>query len=58
MDWLRYSGMWITLVVNPLHWRFSFSFKSDDVYLSPNLKEISTQLAFLSLRLVIDNGDW
>jgi len=58
MNWLRYSGIWITLVCNPYHWRISFSNKSDSMWSGPDTKEYSIQLVFVSVRVVVDNGSY
>jgi hypothetical protein len=58
MDWLRYSGIWISLVVNPFHWRFSFDNKPDTLLSAPNMRQCQIQIAFIAVRLVVDNGDW
>jgi hypothetical protein len=56
MNWLKYSGIWITLVCNPYHWRVSFSNESDSVWQDPDSTEYVLQLVFVSVRVVIDNG--
>ena len=57
MDWLRYSGIWLTLVFNPFHWRIGL-IKDMHWAPSPNRTEVAFQFLFLTLRIVIDNGDW
>jgi hypothetical protein len=54
MNWLRYSGIWVTLICNPYHWRVSFSNQSD----WPDTKEYVLQVVFVSVRVVIDNGQY
>lgn len=57
MNWIRYSGVWVTLIVNPLHWRFrSYMAKPDD--LNPKMWKLDAQLLFINLRVVIDDGSW
>jgi hypothetical protein len=58
MNWLRYSGIWITLVGNPYHWRISFSGQTDLVWAGPDTKEYAIQLVCVSVRVVIDNGQY
>lgn len=47
--WLYYSGLWITLVCNPFHWRVSYHAEEDTH---------TVQLFMLTIRLVISNGRW
>lgn len=56
MDWLRYSGIWLTFIFNPFHWRISTI--KDNFLPGPNRKEVTFQLLFVSVRIVLDNGDW
>lgn len=57
MNWIRYSGLWITFILNPFHWKFYFN-TSTDILAGPNQQQYQLQLAFVSIRLVVDNGDW
>lgn len=58
-NWIRYSGVWITVVVNPLHWGFGIS---KDPYAAewpaPDRREIHIQVLVISIRLVVDSGRW
>jgi hypothetical protein len=58
MDWLRYSGIWLTLVLNPLHWRIGKVDYGLGLLDGPNKKEFAYQVLFLTVRVVLDNGDW
>lgn len=55
MNWLRYSGIWLTLVLNPFHWQLRW-FERDEQL--PGTTEYSSQFLMLSIRIVVDNGDW
>lgn len=56
-NWIRYSGIWVTLIVNPFHWRFSWEvIKHDD--LNPKMYLLEFQLFFLNIRIVFDDGSW
>lgn len=55
MNWLRYSGIWLTLVLNPLHWQWQWLTKHETW---PDTTEYSIQFLFLSIRVVLDNGNW
>jgi hypothetical protein len=58
MNWLRYSGIWITFILNPLHWRIGTVNDTIWDYSTPNRKEMAFQLLFLTIRIVIDDGSW
>lgn len=57
MKWLKYSGMFITIVVNPFHWRLGMSYGKDDLC-GPNSWTGKVDLLFLGVHVVWDNGDW
>jgi|688.fasta_scaffold59420_6 hypothetical protein len=54
MKWLKYSGVFLTLAVNPFHWRIGLDWGKDE------LNGWTLKLNFLPLgvHVVIDNGDW
>ena len=56
MNWLKYSGIWVTLVCNPYHWRVSFRNESDSAW--PDTTEYVVQLVCVSVRVVVDNGSY
>jgi hypothetical protein len=59
MNWFRYSGLWLTLIFNPLHWRIAYCIDPTKAeWPSPSRREVVVQIVMLSFRLVIDNGDW
>ena len=58
MNWLRYSGLWLTLVVNPFHWRIGPVDHGLGWLDGPCKREFSFQLLFLTVRIVLDNGNW
>jgi hypothetical protein len=56
MKWLRYSGVWITLIVNPFHWDFRWEvIKEEDL---GRIDTIELQLFFINIRVIIDDGKW
>ncbi len=58
MDWLRYSGIWLTFIFNPFHWRIGPVEYDQALLDGPCKKEFSFQFLFLTIRVVIDNGSW
>ena len=56
-NYIRYSGIWVTFGLNPCHWNFQFEFLHPDE-LNPKMLGIYVVLAFMSVRVVIDDGSW
>ena len=57
MKWLKHSGIWIGIVINPFHWKPGFSFigPSD---MDPALSGFYISLGPVWIRAVIDDGSW
>jgi hypothetical protein len=55
--YVKYSGIWISVALNPFHWRLAFEFMHPDE-LNPNMRGIFISLLPISLRVVIDDGSW
>lgn len=64
MGWLNYSGLWINLVFNPLHWIFELEFGG--LGLRPWMNDEEDTEWFwchmlfgpINFRIVIDNGKY
>jgi len=56
-NWIRYSGVWITFILNPFHWTFRFENIVNDE-LSPMEWRIDIQFFFINIRIVLDDGSW
>lgn len=52
MNWLKYSGVWVGLVVNPYHWQLRWARDSNQVF------ENCLYLGPIWIRIVIDNGNY
>ena len=55
LNYLRYSGIWAGIVVNPFHWQFGFlkeSFNDDFIF------ENCLSLGPVWIRVIIDDGRW
>ena len=52
----RYSGVWLTFTVNPLHWRVTFLPLYDNEM--SGRTEYNLQIGPLGLQICIDNGKW
>ena len=54
--YFRYSGVWMGLVFNPVHWIFDVNFsmlREEDCKFSFEL-----YLGVIWIRIIIDNGEW
>jgi hypothetical protein len=58
MNWIKYSGIWVTLVCNPFHWNVAFRRINETEWPYPKRVEYSAQFICLSIRVVVDNGSW
>jgi hypothetical protein len=57
LDYVRFSGIWVSFALNPCHWRLSGSFhKPTDT--DPSMYAIYITVGPLSVRTVLDNGTW
>jgi len=57
MNWLKYSGVWISLAVNPYHWRIDFDVRGPDD-MDPARHVICATVGPLTVRIVIDDGSY
>ena len=59
MNWLKYSGLSISLIVNPLHWSWMPWWRRDyNEWDGPNEWTGSCGLLFITIRVWIDDGSW
>lgn len=57
LDYVRFSGIWVSFALNPFHWRLSGSFhKPTDT--DPSMYAIYITVGPLSVRTLLDNGTW
>jgi hypothetical protein len=55
-NWLKYSGVWVTISLNPFHWDLWATTMKDELSRFGYRYEI--QLLFLNIRIVLDDGEW
>ena len=56
-NYLKYSGLWAGVVLNPYHWEFRFTnIKPDE--LNPNNYGFMISIRPVWVRGVIDDGSW
>ena len=57
LNYLKFSGVWISFAVNPYHWRLAYRFdRPNDT--DPAMYQFSITIGPLSVRAIIDNGSW
>ena len=56
MNWLKYTGIFITVTVNPCHWRLGLEYGKDE--LGPNSWSGRINMLFIGIHIVIDDGQW
>ena len=54
---LRYSGLWIGIVVNPMHWQFRLTDNRDGGW-NTCIFDSTLHLGLVTIRLTIDDGRW
>jgi len=57
INWLKYSGVWCTIILNPFHWSFSWEVVKQDP-LNPKMTQLDFKLGPVRLLIVFDNGEW
>jgi hypothetical protein len=57
MKWLKYSGLWVTFALNPMHWRISFEVQNPSD-MDPAMTKIIGTVGPLTIRIVIDDGSY
>lgn len=60
LKWLRYSGVTVSLRVNPFHWNLvpRMLREYNDGWTGPNERTWSATWLFLTVRIWIDDGSW
>ena len=57
LNYLQYSGIWISVALNPFHWALRFdTVQPDD--LNPKGHGMTLTIGPLSIKGVIDDGSW
>ena len=58
IKWLKYSGVWAGVVLNPYHWRLGLKFLTKDEYEQFGVCYFEINLGPVWVRVVIDDGRW
>ena len=54
INYLKHSGLWAGLILNPYHWQF----KWDQSYNDDPIFENAVYFGPFWIRLIVDKGDW
>lgn len=55
--YIRYSGIWAGIVVNPFHWEARYDqLHPDD--LNPNMRGFYASIGAIWVRVILDDGSW
>jgi hypothetical protein len=57
MKWFKYSGIWVTFALNPMHWKIDFEVHGPSD-MDPAMKLIIGTAGPLTIRIVIDDGSY
>ena len=55
--YVKYSGVWVGLVINPYQWDVRFEFLHPDE-LNPNMRGFFVSFGPVWLRAILDDGSW
>ena len=56
-NYVKYSGIWIGLIVNPFHWEW----RTDQLHpddLNPNMRGFYVSIGPVWIRSILDDGTW
>ena len=57
INYIKYSGIWAGVAINPFHWQFKLEFLQPDE-LNPDMTGFYISVGPVWVRLIIDNGSW
>jgi len=57
MNWLKYSGVWVTLALNPYHWTINFKKRGPDD-MDPAQHLFIATVGPITVRIIIDDGSY
>ena len=60
LDWLRYSGVTVSITANPFHWSWIPQIQNEplDTWIGPNERRFYVSWLMLTVRVWIDDGSW
>jgi hypothetical protein len=57
-NFIKYSGVWIGLVLNPFHWRFKYDNTNPTDAWTEHVFENCLYFGPIWIRVIIDDGRW
>lgn len=57
-NYLKYSGLWTGLVLNPYHWQLKIKTGSESILDDDVIFGLSIYFGPVWIRMVIDDGSW
>lgn len=57
-NYIKYSGIWIGLVLNPFHWKLKYQTKAVEFPDCDNLFDNCLYVGPVWIRVIIDDGRW
>jgi len=57
LNYCKYSGIWISFVLNPWHWRLTFDYKKPDD-MDPALYAVNFSIGPITVKAALDDGSW
>ncbi len=57
LNYLKYSGIWISLGINPYHWGVSFKLDTPSD-MDPAMYVVNIAMGPINIRGVLDDGSW
>ena len=57
-NFLKYSGIWAGVVINPYHWQFKIKTKPDGILEDDVISFFAIYLGPFWIRMILDDGGW
>jgi len=57
LNYLKYSGVWISLAINPYHWRLSLQVNTP-TDMDPAMYILNIACGPINVRAILDDGSW
>jgi hypothetical protein len=58
LSYLRYSGLSVTITVNPFHWAFFPRIQQGSLEVWDTENTVAVSFLFLTVRFWLDDGSW
>lgn len=58
LNYIKYSGIWIGIVVNPFHWKLKYDRTNPTEAWTAHIFENCVYFGPIWIRVIIDDGRW